>query len=58
MPCNINREYRTNVGETQAQKDQLLFTPKEDEPYLDYMRQKVWKDFYWKVNTSRKEVYL
>ena len=26
-------------------------------PYLYHLRQKVWKGFYWKVNTSRKEVY-
>jgi len=26
-------------------------------PYLYHIRQKVWKGFYWKVNTSRKEVY-
>jgi hypothetical protein len=26
-------------------------------PYLYHFRQKVWKGFYWKVNTSRKEVY-
>ena len=30
---------------------------KQMKPYLYHMRQKVWKDFYWKVNTSRKEVY-
>ena len=26
-------------------------------PYLYHFRQKFWKGFYWKVNTSRKEVY-
>ena len=26
-------------------------------PYLFHMRQKFWKDFFWQVNTSRKEVY-
>ncbi len=26
-------------------------------PYLYHLRQKFWKGFYWKVNTSRKEVY-
>jgi hypothetical protein len=26
-------------------------------PFLFHIRQKVWKGFYWKVNTSRKEVY-
>jgi hypothetical protein len=26
-------------------------------PYLYHIRQKFWKNFYWKVNTSRKEVY-
>ncbi len=26
-------------------------------PYLYHFRQKVWKGFYWAVNTSRKEVY-
>jgi hypothetical protein len=27
-------------------------------PYLYHLREKIWKGFYWKVNTSRKEVYL
>ncbi len=27
-------------------------------PYLYHLRKKSWKDFYWKVNTSRKEVYM
>jgi hypothetical protein len=26
-------------------------------PYLYHIKQKVWKGFYWMVNTSRKEVY-
>lgn len=26
-------------------------------PYLYHIRQKFWKGFYWKVNTSKKEVY-
>ena len=26
-------------------------------PYLYHIKQNVWKDFYWQVNTSRKEVY-
>ena len=26
-------------------------------PYLYHIRQKNWKDFYWQVNTSRKEAY-
>lgn len=26
-------------------------------PYLFHIRQKFWKDFFWQVNTSRKEVY-
>jgi len=26
-------------------------------PYLYHIRQKFWKGFYWKINTSRKEVY-
>jgi hypothetical protein len=26
-------------------------------PFLYHIRQKFWKNFYWKVNTSRKEVY-
>ncbi|MCJ7772422.1 MAG: hypothetical protein MUP22_04735, partial [Desulfobacterales bacterium] len=26
-------------------------------PYLYHMRLKTWQGFYWKVNTSRKEVY-
>jgi hypothetical protein len=26
-------------------------------PYLFHLKQNVWKDFYWKVNTSRKEAY-
>jgi hypothetical protein len=26
-------------------------------PYLYHIRQKFWQGFYWKVNTSRKEVY-
>jgi hypothetical protein len=26
-------------------------------PYLFHFKQQAWKDFYWKVNTSRKEVY-
>lgn len=26
-------------------------------PYLYHLRQKVWKGFYWKVNTSKREVY-
>ena len=26
-------------------------------PYLYHMRLKTWRGFYWKVNTSRKEVY-
>lgn len=26
-------------------------------PYLFHIRNKVWKDFYWQVNTSKKEVY-
>lgn len=26
-------------------------------PYLYHLRLKTWSDFYWKVNTSRKEVY-
>jgi CARDB len=26
-------------------------------PYLFHIRQKVWKGFYWEINTSRKEVY-
>lgn len=26
-------------------------------PYLYHIRQKVWKGFYWKINTSKKEVY-
>lgn len=26
-------------------------------PYLYHLRQKVWKGFYWKINTSRKEAY-
>lgn len=26
-------------------------------PYLFHFKQNVWKGFYWKVNTSRKEVY-
>ncbi|MCP5107900.1 MAG: hypothetical protein GY950_31215 [bacterium] len=26
-------------------------------PYLYHLRLKTWKNFYWKVNTSRKEVY-
>ena len=26
-------------------------------PYLYHIKQNVWKGFYWKVNTSRKEVY-
>jgi hypothetical protein len=26
-------------------------------PYLFHFKQQVWKDFHWKVNTSRKEVY-
>ncbi len=26
--------------------------------YLYHLREKFWKGFYWKVNTSRKEVYL
>jgi hypothetical protein len=30
---------------------------KKMKPYLYHMRQKVWKGFYWKVNTSREEVY-
>jgi hypothetical protein len=30
---------------------------KQMQPYLYHMRQNVWKGFYWKVNTSRKEVY-
>lgn len=27
-------------------------------PYLYHLKHKVAKDFYWKVNTSRKEVYM
>lgn len=27
-------------------------------PYLFHLKQNVWKDFYWKVNTSGKEVYM
>ncbi|MBN2135208.1 MAG: hypothetical protein JW737_05720 [Acidobacteria bacterium] len=27
-------------------------------PYLFALRLKTWKDFFWKVNTSRKEVYM
>lgn len=27
-------------------------------PYLFHLKQNVWKGFYWKVNTSRKEIYL
>jgi hypothetical protein len=30
---------------------------KQMKPYLFHLKQKFWKDFYWKVNTSRKEVY-
>jgi hypothetical protein len=30
---------------------------KQMKPCLYHMRQKVWKGFYWRVNTSRKEVY-
>ena len=30
---------------------------KKLKPYLYHMRLKTWKGFYWKVNTSRKEVY-
>lgn len=26
-------------------------------PFLFHIRHKVWKGFYWKINTSRKEVY-
>ena len=26
-------------------------------PYLYHLRLKTWSDFYWKINTSRKEVY-
>jgi hypothetical protein len=26
-------------------------------PYLYHMREKFWKDFYWKVNTSRKQAW-
>ncbi len=26
-------------------------------PYLYHLKQNVWKGFYWKVNTSRKQVY-
>ncbi len=26
-------------------------------PFLYHLRQNVWQDFYWKVNTSRQEVY-
>jgi hypothetical protein len=26
-------------------------------PYLFHLKQNAWKDFYWKVNTSRKEAY-
>jgi len=31
---------------------------KKMKTYLYAMKQKNWKDFFWKVNTSRKEVYL
>jgi hypothetical protein len=27
-------------------------------PYLFHIRHKSWKDYFWKINTSRKEVYL
>lgn len=27
-------------------------------PYLYHLKQNVWKGFYWKINTSRKEAYL
>lgn len=30
---------------------------KKLKPYLYHLRLKTWKDFFWKVNTSRKEVY-
>ncbi len=30
---------------------------KKMKDYLFHLRQKMWKDFYWKVNTSRKKVY-
>ncbi len=30
---------------------------KQLKPYLFHLRQKVWKGFFWKVNTSRKQVY-
>ena len=30
---------------------------KKMKPYLYHMRQNVCKEFYWKVNTSREEVY-
>jgi hypothetical protein len=30
---------------------------KKLKPYLYHARQKNWRDFYWKVNTSRKQVY-
>lgn len=30
---------------------------KQLQPFLYHMKQEFWKDFYWKVNTSRKEVY-
>ena len=30
---------------------------KKMKDYLVHLRQKMWKDFYWKVNTSRKKVY-
>lgn len=27
-------------------------------PYLFHIRHKTWKDYFWKINTSRKEAYL
>ncbi|MCK5739890.1 hypothetical protein KAH55_11935, partial [bacterium] len=27
-------------------------------PYLYHVKRKGWQGFYWKVNTSRKKVYL